>query len=83
MSDDILRTLRIQHPGLSLDFSDNIYNRALQLLDDVCLSMSGKSLQHFGLPSPTTDLPTNQLCVEILRETSYTIEELVLHVSLS
>ena len=31
MSEDILRTLRIQYPGLSLDFSDNIYNRALQL----------------------------------------------------
>ena len=45
--------------------------------------MSGKSLQHLGLPSPTRDLPTDQLCAEILRETSYSIEELVLHVSLN
>jgi len=45
--------------------------------------MSGKSLQHLGLPSPTRDLPTNQLCAEILRETNYSIEELMLHVSLN
>jgi hypothetical protein len=68
---------------LSLDFSDIIYNRALQRLEDMCLSMSGKSLQHLGLPSPTGDLPTNQLCAEILRETSYSNEELVLHGSLN
>jgi hypothetical protein len=83
ISKDILPTLRIQHPGLSLDFSDSIYNRALQLLEDMCLSMSGKSLQHLGLPSPTRDLPTNQLCAEILHETNYSIEELVLHISLN
>jgi hypothetical protein len=73
MSEDILHTLRIQHPGLSLDFSNNIYNRALQLLEDMCQYMSGKSLQHLGLPSPTRDLTTNQLCAEILRETNYSI----------
>ena len=83
MSEDILHTLRLQHPGLSLDFSENIYNRALQLLEDMCLSMSGKSLQLLGLPSPTGELPTNQLCAEILRETNYNIEELALHVSLN
>jgi hypothetical protein len=44
--------------------------------------MSGNSLKLFGLPSPTRDLPTNQLCAEILRETNYSIEELALHVSL-
>ena len=83
MSEDILHTLRIQHPGLSLDFSENICNRALQLLEDMRLSMSGKSLQLLGLPSPTRELPTNQLCAEILRETNYSIEELMLHVSLN
>jgi len=83
MSEDILHTLRIQHPGLSLDFSENICNRALQLLEDMRLSMSGKSLQLLGLPSPTRELPTNQLCAEILRETNYSIEELALHVSLN
>jgi hypothetical protein len=83
MSEDILHTLRIQHPGLSLDFSENIYNRALQLLEDMCLSMSGKSLQPLGLPSPIRELPTNELCAEILHETNYSIEELALHVSLN
>jgi len=83
MSEDILHTLRLQHPGLSLDFSENIYNRALQLLEDMCLSMSGKSLQLLELPSPTGELPTNQLCAEILREPNYNIEELALHISLN
>jgi hypothetical protein len=41
MSENILHTLKIQHPGLSLDFSENIYNLALHLLEDMCLSMSG------------------------------------------
>ena len=45
--------------------------------------MSEKSLQLLGLPSPTGELPTNQLCDEILRETNYSIEELALHVSLN
>ena len=45
--------------------------------------MSGKSLQLLGLPSPTGELPTNQLCAEILRETNYIIEELALHVSIN
>jgi ATP-dependent DNA helicase PIF1 len=45
--------------------------------------MSGKSLQLLGLPSPTRELPTNQLCAEILRKTNYSIEELALHVSLN
>jgi len=45
--------------------------------------MSGKSLQLLGLPSPIRELPTNQLCAEILRETNYSIEELMLHVSLN
>jgi hypothetical protein len=49
MSEDILHALRIQHPGLSLDFSENIYNQALQLLEDRCLSVSGKLLQLLGL----------------------------------
>jgi hypothetical protein len=83
MREDILHTLRLQHPGLSLDFSENIHNRALQLLEDMCLSMSGKSLQLLGLPPPRGELPTNQLCAEILRETNYNIEELALHVSLN
>jgi hypothetical protein len=83
MSEDILHTLRIQQPGLSLYFSENIYNRALQLLEDMCLSMSGKSLQLLGLSSPTRELPTNQLCAEILRKTNYSIEDLALHVSIN
>jgi hypothetical protein len=82
MSEDILHALRIQHPGLSLDFSENIYNGPLQLLEDMCLSMSGKS-QLLRLPSPTRELPTNHLCAEILRETNYSIEKLALHVSLN
>jgi superfamily II DNA or RNA helicase len=45
--------------------------------------MSEKSLQLLGLPSPSRELPTNQLSAEILRETNYSIEELALHVSLS
>jgi len=49
----------------------------------MCLSMSGKSLQLLGLPSPTRELPTNQLLAEILCETNYSIEELTLHVSLN
>jgi hypothetical protein len=81
MREDILHTLRIQHPGLSLDFSENIYNRALKLLEDICLPTFGKSLQFLGLSSPTRELPSNQLCAEILRETNYSIQELALHVS--
>jgi hypothetical protein len=83
MSEDILHTLRIQHSGLSLDFSENIYNQALQRLEVMCLSMSGKSLQLLGVPFSRRELHTNQLYAEILRETNYSIEELALHLSLN
>lgn len=75
LSEDILTRLRRENPSLELDFSENIYNEALILIEDLCLRMVGKVLIDLGLPAPNRSRadPHNS---EILRETSYDMEEL-------
>ena len=52
MSEDILLNARRALRDDSLDFSDEIFNKLLQLLDDAVQSMTGKPLSQFGLPTP-------------------------------
>jgi hypothetical protein len=81
MSEDILRTLQRQNPQQQLTFSQQIFNQALVCLEDLCLSMNGKTLGVLGLPSPQRDENSNHLSHEMLRETNYQIKELAAFVA--
>jgi hypothetical protein len=81
MSEDILHQLRTLNPQLNVNFCPQIYDKALILLDDFCLSMTGKSLRHYDMPAPRRDMDPNQLCSEMLRETNYDLTKLTEYVA--
>lgn len=80
MSEDVLNRLRLANPNLDIQFSESIFNTTLIMIEDLCLRMSGKLLQQLGLPSPNRD--SNDVSnSEILRETSYNVDELASYVA--
>lgn len=76
LSQDILNRMRRQNPDLELQFNDLIWNEALILLEDLSLSISGKELAFYSMPSPTRD-PIDVSNAEILRERTYPRAELI------
>lgn len=79
LSEDILFVQRRATNSPTLDYNDSIFNQALLMIEDTCLSMSGKLLSDLGLTSPnrSADLGNS----EIIRETSHDMEELLRLVS--
>ena len=54
MAEDILHQQRIQLGNNDLSFNDDIFNLALNDLQDRVLSMGGRELSEYGLPHPQT-----------------------------
>ena len=75
LSEDILMQQRRSNPSLQLHFTDLIFNEALIMIEDLCLTMVGKLLIEFGLPAPNR-IVADAFNSEILRETSYDSEAL-------
>lgn len=74
MSEDILYRNQKLLCDYDLDYTDEIFNEALIILEDICLIISGKNLDHWGITSP---LPNNNITdSEIIRETSYDVNNL-------
>jgi len=75
MSEDILYRKQKLNICEVLEYTDEIFNKTLIIIEDGCLLVSGKNLKEWGLTSPNrtqnTSLPT-----EILRETSYNVTDL-------
>lgn len=75
MSEDILHRLRVTSTNNELPFSPEIFNEALILLEDKCLSIINKTLSQLGLPAP--ERSGNDLFDrDLLRERQYNIDEL-------
>ena len=72
--EDILHRHRQQNRNMSLDFDNTIFNQALIMIEDVVLSLGGKTLDEYGLPKPDRRQATTP--IESLRETSYNTREL-------
>ena len=75
LTEDILRQARRRNPGMTLDYTSDMFNETLIILEDKSLAMAGKDLRQLGLPSPKRNLG-DRLSREMLRETSYDIDEL-------
>jgi hypothetical protein len=60
---------------MDLNFSPDIFNQALILLEDKCISMNGKTLSELGSKAPTCS-DFQELHTDILREKNYNIAEL-------
>ncbi|XP_055527993.1 uncharacterized protein LOC129720539 [Wyeomyia smithii] len=70
MSADILHNLRRQNPELNVQITPDVQNQTLILLEDLCMTMAGKHINQYSLPSPIRD-HSNSLRTEILQELSY------------
>ena len=78
LSEDFLHQTRLQNPTLQIDFGLEIFNLALIALEDKLAEMGGKQLTHYDLPE-THRGQENRLATEVLRETSYNMDELTLY----
>ena len=54
MAEDFLHQHRTRLRNVELDFNDDIFNLALNDLQDKVLSMGGRELSEYGLPQPQT-----------------------------
>lgn len=75
MSEDILLRERQDNPNLDVQYSENIFNKSLILLEDICVSINNKNLEELGLISP--DRNRNDIINrDLLREKQYDVEAL-------
>jgi hypothetical protein len=75
MSEDVLLQARRNHDDPNINFSPQIFNQALILLEDKCLAMVGKTLLLLGLQAPQRS-GSDLLHSEVMRERNYNVEEL-------
>ena len=80
LTEDILMQARRRNPGLDLIYTSDMFNQALILIEDKVLEMAGKDLEQLSLPTPDRNL-CDRLSREMLRETSYDMDQLDAHVS--
>ena len=80
LTEDILTQARRRNPGLNIDYTPDMFNQTLIILEDKALAMAGKDLKQLGLPTPQRT-GGDRLSREMLRETSYDLNELKEYVS--
>ena len=64
---------------MTFDFTSEIYNYTLVIIEDLCLCMANKPLQNFGMPSPNRNAAV-WTCVELDGEQSYSTSDLLSYV---
>ncbi|GFX49106.1 hypothetical protein TNCV_3077241 [Trichonephila clavipes] len=75
MSEDILHRLRAANQNPDIQFTPNVYNEALILIEDICLTIANKALVQLGMPA--SNRPANNLFDrDLQRETHYDSDEL-------
>ncbi|GFX67502.1 ATP-dependent DNA helicase [Trichonephila clavipes] len=75
MSEDILHHLRAANQNPDIQFTPNVYNEALILIEDICLTIANKALVQLGMPA--SNRPANNLFDrDLQRETHYDSDEL-------
>lgn len=75
MSDDILAEMQRIHPFLKISFNDDIFNKALILLENKCIEIGNQTLIQLGIQPPQRN-EFDALNTELLNEKSYNVEEL-------
>ncbi|XP_055924693.1 uncharacterized protein LOC129956776 [Argiope bruennichi] len=64
MTEDILHRIRQTDQCQNIDYTPQMYNEALVLIEDLCVLISNLPLNHYGMPSPdrpATDLGNTDL----------------------
>lgn len=68
--EDILHQFRLTTGDMDMQMDDNIYNKALILIEDLCLMMGGKLLGNMNMPAPNREV-NDVFERELKRERSY------------
>ena len=79
MFEDILHRKQLETSDMSFDFTSEIYNYTLVIIEDLCVRMANKPLQDLGMPSPNR-IAAVSTCVELDREQSYSTSDLLSYV---
>jgi hypothetical protein len=75
MSEDILYRLRATNQNPEIQFTPNVYNDALILIEDICLAIANKTLIQFGMPVPNRSAH-HLFDRDLQRETHFNVDEL-------
>ncbi|GFX74423.1 uncharacterized protein TNCV_3213101 [Trichonephila clavipes] len=51
MSENILHWIRTTNQNINIEFSAEIYNEALIIIEDICILISNMPLFNFGMPA--------------------------------
>ena len=76
MSEDILHRKRLETSDRTFDFTSEIYNYTLVIMEDLCVFMANKPLQDLEMPLPNRTAAVST-CVELDREQSYSTSDLL------
>lgn len=79
LSEDILRQIRFANQDNDIQFSNDIFNESLIMIEEKCMSLSNKTVFELGLPAPKYQ-QNNIMNRDLLRERNYNVEELQTYV---
>ena len=79
MAEDIFCRLHRQNLNMNMDFTAEIYNETLILIEDLCLQITSKVLNQLGIPSPNRSAAAS-FDVELHREQYYNTADLLSYV---
>ena len=82
LTEDILIQARRENPGIVLDYTPDMFNQTLIMLEDRAPGMAGKDLKQLGLPTLQRTLD-DRLSREMLREMSYDLNDLNEYISVN
>ncbi|GFX27282.1 uncharacterized protein TNCV_3340941 [Trichonephila clavipes] len=70
MTEDILHRIRQTNQSPNIDYTPEMYNEALVLIEDLCVLISNLPLNHYGMPSPNRPA-TDLVNTDLQRENQY------------
>ena len=79
MAKDILHLTRLERSDITLNFTTEIYNVTLVMIEDLCLSMANKLLKHLEMSSHNCAAAISTF-VELDREQSYNTIDLLTYI---
>ncbi|PNF38967.1 hypothetical protein B7P43_G06600, partial [Cryptotermes secundus] len=79
MAEDIIRRICKENSTMTMDFTAEIYNEALIMIEDLCLEIANKVLNRLGIPSPNRSAAA-LFNIELRHEQNYNTGDLLSYV---
>ncbi|XP_036146764.1 ATP-dependent DNA helicase PIF1-like [Monomorium pharaonis] len=75
MAEDIYRRICNEISNINIEYTEEIYNEALIMIEDLCLEIANKILNQLGMPTPNRNVAAS-FEIELLREKNYNMDEM-------